>query len=178
MPRKAEPKINNNPHNVKYGFLITEDKTAGYGQYFHLNLCVVYITDQGMLDYPGRADLGALGTMKISCQCDRETKHSYAWRLEYGDSVTLENIEAVAAVMKSASRAMQKMEDEDGPAESFGRFAFRAAKALGATFFCNRQPGRDIKEHSYFMPLADGIFTMNQSLHAWVDANYRERGAA
>jgi hypothetical protein len=171
----SKSKAETNQPKIKWGFVITGEPN---GNYYHLNLTPVYVTDQGMLDWPGRSDMGALAAFKITCQCDNESKTSYGWKIIFDDTLSHENYEAVAALMKKVTRAMQKMQDEDGPAESYGRFCFRAAKAMGATFFVKRLPGRDIKEHSYFMPLADGILTINQALHAWVDANYRERDAA
>jgi hypothetical protein len=167
--------MSTNGHKKKWGFFITEDRSHGF---YKVNLSAVFENSGGLLDHASARDLGQEGLLKITCQCSTDFKTSYAWRVEYNSTLTQENFDEVAKVFSRMNRALAKFDTEDGRAETYGRFCFRVAKALGASYFVKKRDGIPLEDHNYQMPLADGIQTINSMLHEWIDANYKARGVA
>lgn len=111
------------------------------------------------------SSLGDLDGIQISCQIDNHDSYndSYAWTVEYRDvfSVDVAKAETMFKRLRSIYQKLDKMDDIEGRAQSFGSYVNRVMRVLKIETMTKK----DTDGYESKWGLRDAVFLVNNAVY-------------
>jgi hypothetical protein len=106
---------------------------------------------------------------------DDDTRHLYAWEIEYRDvySIDARKARKMADTLATVEKRMAKVEEKYGRPMTFGAYLLRVADAIGASRFVIPAKVRGSSDYRYrehsIRDLASGASMIDGIIRTWID---------
>lgn len=175
IPKDTRLVLNVEMYEARYGSGSDEFKVVGKFVALDRNKELCYLTSP---EFDG---------LRLATSCDADyAKHGFTyWKTDYRDvNVDLSNCDRIAKTLHTIQRFIEKARELDGESTSFGQYAMRVARALGAkemrldrTQFVTNGAKRTFFERYYVVSLLEGSQIINSKMNEWIESKTQAGGA-